>query len=115
MSRTEEEQKKFEDDFKYLINKYIEYLAYFSLLISKETRTPQEEQDLQVVQQLLINMGNVLSSALKSMSDDLFGKALDLYYHYKDFAAMGNKDAQHLMKELKPLLAATLNSRINKN
>lgn len=115
MSLSEEERKKFENDFKYLVNRYIEFLSFYNYLLTKENRTTEEEQEFEATQQLLLNIGNVLSAALKSMSDDLFGKALDLYYHYKDFAAMGDKDAQLYLEELKPLLEASLNSRINKN
>ncbi len=115
MSLSDEERKKFEQDFKYLVNKYIEYISHYKQLLGKADLSLEEEQEFQTVQQLLLTIGEVLSTALQSLGDDLFGKAMDLYYHYKDIAATGDKDAQDLLSELKPLLAASLTSRINKN
>ena len=114
MSLSDEEHQKFEQDFKYLVSKYVEFISRYNQLITKE-RSVEEEKEYLAVQQLLLNIGEVLSVALKSMGDDLFGKALDLYYQYKDMATLGDKDAQELLKELKPMLEASLTSRINKN
>ena len=115
MAISEEERLKFERDFKYLVEKYIEFLSSYNRMVIKDTRTIEEEKEFQIIQQLLLNIGEVLSVALKSIGDDLFGKALDLYYHYKSMAADGDKDAQDLLEDLKPMLAASLNARINKN
>ncbi len=115
MAISEEDRLKFEKDFKYLVEKYVEFLSYYNRMVIKETRTIEEEKEFQTIQQLLLNIGEVLSIALKSIGDDLFGKALDLYYHYKNMAADGDKDAMELLEDLKPMLAASLNSRINKN
>jgi len=114
MSLTDDERQKFETDFKYLVDKYVEFLSVYNELLIKE-RSVEEEKEFQAVQQLLLNIGEVLFGALKSIGDDLFGKALDLYYHYKDIASKGDEDAQNLLNELKPMLAASLTSRINKN
>ena len=115
MSISEEDRLKFEKDFKYLVDKYIEFLSYYNKMVIKDSRTIEEEKEFQTVQQLLLNIGEVLSVALKSIGDDLFGKALDLYYQYKKLAAEGDKDAQELLENLKPMFEASLNSRINKN
>ena len=115
MPLSDEERIKFEKDFKYLVDKYIEFLSRYNQLLSKESRSPEEELEFQTIQQLLLTIGEVLSTALSSIGDDLMGKALNLYYHYKDIATSGDKEAQVLLEELKPMLAASLNSRINKN
>ncbi|HEY4786388.1 MAG TPA: hypothetical protein VIH57_10085 [Bacteroidales bacterium] len=115
MTLSDEEREKFEADFKFLINKYIEFLTYYNQLLCKIVRTPEEEKEFQTIQKLLLAIGEVLSAALRSLGDDLFGKALDMYYHYKDIASTGNKEAEILLNELKPVLAASLSARINKN
>ncbi|SRR6266542_3227939 len=114
MSISDEDRKKFETDFKYLVDKYVEFLSVYGKLVTKE-RTAEEEKEFLIIQQLLLNIGEVLLIALKSMGDNLFGKALDLYYHYKDVASTGNQEAQSLLNELKPLFAASLKARITKN
>ena len=115
MSLSQEDRKKFEQDFRYLVDKYIEYLTQYNEFLAMETRTIDEEKEFQTVQQLLLSIGEVLSMAMQALGDDLFGKAVGLYYEYKEAALFGNVDAQHVVKELKPMFEASLNSRINKN
>ena len=81
MSLSDEEHQKFEQDFKYLVSKYVEFISRYNQLITKE-RSVEEEKEYLAVQQLLLNIGEVLSVALKSMGDDLFGKALDFHAGY---------------------------------
>jgi hypothetical protein len=115
MPLKKEDQLKFEADFKYLVNKYIEFLSRYSQLLSKPTLTTDEEQELSSLKQLLLNISEVLSATLKSLSDELFGKALDLYYHYKDIALTGDNEALDFVNEMKPLFAASLKARISMN
>lgn len=115
MALSPEERQKFEEDFKYLVNKYVEIFTQYNQLLNKSERSKEEEQEFLAVQKMLLNLGDSLSTAIQTLGDDLFGKAINLYYHYKDEAASGNRDAEELLKELKPLFAASLQSRINKN
>jgi hypothetical protein len=115
MSLNDGDQLKFEADFRYLVDKYIECLSRYHQLSSKSTLTTQEDREFQILKQLLLNICEILSTTLKSLSDDLFGKALDLYYYYKDMASKGNNDAVELVNELKPLFAASLKARVNMN
>jgi hypothetical protein len=115
MSLSEEERQKFERDFRYLIDKYIEYLTQYNRFLVKENRSDDEETEFQTVQRLLLSIGEVLSMAMQALGDDLFGKAVGLYYEYKEAAYAGDADALHVLKELKPMFEASLNARINKN
>jgi hypothetical protein len=115
MALSQEDRQKFEKDFRYLVDKYIEFLSTYNQLLSCESRTPEQEQQLQSMQKLILNIGEVLSNAMQALGDDLFGKAVDLYYHFKDAALAGDTAAQEVVKELKPMFEATLTSRINKN
>lgn len=115
MPLSQEERKKFEDDFKYLVSKYVEFFSKYNVLLNKQERTQEEEQEFLAVQKMLLDIGEALSTALQTLGDDLFGKAVDLYYNYKDAAGAGDQEAQQLLNELKPLFAASLQSRINKN
>jgi hypothetical protein len=115
MSLSQEERQKFEEDFKYLVGRYVEFFTQYNQLLNKSERSKEEEQEFLAVQKMLLNIGEALSTALQTLGDDLFGKAVDLYYYYKDMAASGNKEVQGLLNELKPLFAASLQARINKN
>lgn len=115
MSLLQEERQKFEQDFRYLIDKYIEYLAQYNSFLVMVTRNSEEETEFQTIKQLLLSIGEVLSMAMQAMGDDLFGKAVGLYYEYKEAAFSGDMDAQHVLKELKPMFEASLSSRINMN
>lgn len=115
MALTKDELEKSENDFRYLIDKYVHYFIIYNQLITKNKRTAEEEQEFLMIHELLLSIGEVLAIAIRALGDELFGNAIDLYYHYKQIANKGNRDAQFLVKELKPLLAISLNSRINMN
>ena len=115
MAISEEDRKKFERDFQYLVDQYISFFSQYNLLINKKDRSFEEEEEFLKVQQLLLSISSILSTTMQSLSDELFGKAVDLYYHYKLNAGDGNLFAQQLVDDLRPLFAASLNSRINKN
>ena len=115
MSLSEEERKKFEQDFRYLVDKYIECLIQYNQFLVNENRSVVEENEFQTVQHLLLSVGEVLSMAMQTLGDDLFGKAVGLYYEYKEAACAGDISAQYVLKELKPMFDASLNSRITKN
>jgi len=115
MSLSQEERQKFEEDFKYLVGRYVDIFTQYNQLLTKTERSMDEEQEFLAVQKMLLNIGEALSSALHSLGEDLFGKAVDLYYYYKDIASSGNKEVKDILEELKPLFAASLQSRINKN
>lgn len=115
MSLSEDERQKFERDFRYLVDKYIEYITQYNRFLLIETRSDDEESEFQTIQQLLLSIGEVLSMAMQALGDDLFGKAVGLYYEYKEAAYAGDTGAQHILKELRPLFEASLNSRINQN
>jgi hypothetical protein len=115
MSLSQEERQKFEKDFRYLVDKYIDYLTQYNSFLLMETRNPEEEKEFKTIQQLLLSIGEVLSMAMQALGDDLFGKAIGLYYEYKEAALGGDINAQRLIKELKPMFEASLNSRINRN
>lgn len=115
MSLKDEDHLKFEADFKGLVEKYIEFLSLYNQLLLKPNLTPDEEIEFQVIKQLLLNICDVLSTTLKTLSDELFGKALDLYYYYKGMALQGDNDARSLVNELKPMFANSLRSRISMN
>ena len=115
MALSQEEREKFEEDFRYLVDKYVQFFMIYNQLINKSNRTPEEEQEFVSVHQLLLSIGEVLSVAIQALGDDLFGKAIDMYYRFKEIAGKGDSGAQHLIKELQPIFAASLNSRIYKN
>lgn len=115
MPISEEDNKKFEHDFQYLVDQYITFFSQYSLLINKKNRSFEEEEEFLKVQQLLLSISSILSTTMQSLSDELFGKAIDLYYHYKLNANDGDMFAKQLVNDLKPLFAASLNSRIYKN
>lgn len=115
MSISQKEKQKFEQDFRYLVDKYIDYLTQYNNFLLNKTRSIEEETEFQTIQQLLLSIGVVLSMAMQALGDDLFGKAVGLYYKYKEAALAGDIDAQNVLNELKPRFDASLTSRINKN
>ena len=115
MEITQEELQKFENNFKNLIDKYIEYFNLYNQLIINSRRTTEQNLELKMIHDLLIAIGEILTLAIRTIGDDLFGKAINIYYHYKQIANTGDSDAQFLIKELKPLFANSLNNRIYMN
>lgn len=115
MPISEDDRKKFEHDFQYLVDQYISFFSQYSILINKNDRSFEEEEEFLKVQQLLLSISSILSTTMQSLSDELFGKAVDLYYHYKVDAGDGNVFAKQLVEDLRPLFAASLSSRIYKN
>ena len=115
MNITKEELQKFENNFQYLVDKYIQYFNLYNELIYNTKRTSEEELELKMIHELLVSVGHILAITIRTMGDDLFGKALHLYYQYKQIADSGDTDAQYLIKELKPLFANSLNNRIYMN
>ncbi len=115
MNITREELQKFENNFRFLVEKYIQYFDQYNLLIFNSKRTSDEDLELKMIQEMLVSIGRILAVTIRTMGDDLFGKALNLYYHYKQIASTGDTDAQSLIKELKPLFANSLSNRIYMN
>ena len=115
MVLSQEEREKFENDFRYLIDRYIHFFDVYYRLLAKIGRSPEEELEFQTVHQLLLSIGEVLSSAIQSFGDDLFGKSMDIYYQFKQLANEGDRKAQNFIKQMRPILEASLKARINKN
>ena len=115
MPISDDDRKNFEENFQYLVDQYISFFTQYNRLITKKERSFEEDEEFLKVQQLLLSISSTLSSSMKSLSDELFGNAIDMYYHYKINASDGNQFAQKLVEDLKPLFAASLNSRIYKN
>jgi hypothetical protein len=115
MNNSKDEVKNFENNFKFLVDKYIQFFIFYNQLIDNTKRTYKEELELKMVHELLVSVGHILAITIRTMGDDIFGKALDLYYQYKQIADSGDTDAQCLIKELKPLFANSLNNRIYMN
>lgn len=115
MQITQEELQNFEKTLRYVVDKYIEYINLYNQLMVNTKRNPEENLELKMLHDLLTSIGEILAIAIRSIGDDLFGKALHLYYHYKQFATKGDVEAQNLIKELKPLLENSLSNRIYMN
>jgi ABC-type transporter MlaC component len=115
MAISKEDKEKFEQNFSYLVTKYTELLESYTELLGKDGRSEDEEHDLLMAKELLNTIGNVLSVAMQSIGDELFGKAVNMYYHFKEAADAGDTKAQEIICDLKPLFEASLNERINNN
>ena len=115
MNITRDELQIFENNFRFLVEKYIQYFDQYNVLIFNVNRTSKEDLELKMIHELLVSIGKILAVTIRTMGDDLFGKALNLYYHYKQIAGSGDPDAQSLIKELKPLFANSLSNRIYMN
>lgn len=115
MPLSKQEREQIETDFKYLIKKYIESTNVYNSLISKSTLSKVDEKDLEEVRGVIQTLNEVISAAMLSVGNDLFGKAVDMYYHFKETAETGDVQAKKLIKDLKPIFHNSLYMRINNN
>jgi hypothetical protein len=115
MALKKEELTTFVNNFRYLIDQYVQYFGIYYELLKKSNKTTVEEHEFKLIQELLLSIGEILVIAVRTLGDDLFGKAIDLYYHYKQIAVNGDPKAQYIVNELKPLVNLRLSSRMTMN
>lgn len=98
------------------IQKHLPLLAdLVNTLTQKKRRSPEEEEQLKETTALIIKLKQYVEDARLVLNDKLYRQTVAFYFHVKNLAEQGDKEAEKLYHELKPLYNVDLLDDLNDN
>ena len=91
-----------------LKQKIKEIMPHFLELQQKPDRDEEEEKAYQEMKDLLAKTYITIDAITETMSDNLFARSFEVYYHFKELAGKGDEKAKEVYEKMKPLIESTL-------